>query len=557
MHTENVFRGGETVVSDGGRAILFGSSRGQRGIALDEIPRGRPLVFNQALVFARAIGRCRALALRSLGSAAAVAVIGAAVWLAAAVAPAPAADGQLDKSPAKVKAAEVHRPTPLPDRIILTFAGDPATTMAVTWRTSTDVTTAFAEIVPAGPGPNFPKGAQRVAARTEALATDLNKAHFHSVQFEGLQPATKYAYRVGDGENFSEWFQFTTAGDRPEPFEFLYFGDAQNDIRTHWSRVVREAFRDAPKARFAIHAGDLVNRGDSDAAWGEWFQAGGWLNAMIPSVPVPGNHDQAKNSFGLSGLTPHWRAQFTLPEHGPSGVEETCYTLVYQGVRIIALDSNRQIEAQTRWLTDVLQANKAHWVICTFHHPIFSTAKARDNAALRAAWKPAFDRFRVDLVLQGHDHTYGRTGLDTPPAKTAGATATTQSVGNSGAAAGFEATDRPSTRETPQAAESTPSAGLANRTAAATGTVYVVSVSGPKMYSLQPEPMLKRTAENTQLYQIIRVEGDTLRFEARTAVGELYDAFLLRKRPGEVNELVEQGPAAALRPRTVSAAGSQ
>lgn len=68
---------------------------------------------------------------------------------------------------------------------------------------------------------------------------------------------------------------------------------------------------------------------------------------------------------------------------------------------------------------------------------------------------------------------------------------------------------------------------------------------------------MNHTAENTQLYQIVRVDGDTLRYEARTAVGDLYDAFLLRKRPGEINELAEQGPAAALRPGTVSAAGER
>ncbi|MFM8215573.1 MAG: fibronectin type III domain-containing protein, partial [Pirellula sp.] len=47
-----------------------------------------------------------------------------------------------------------------------------------------------------------------------------------------LQPATKYAYRVGDGVNWSEWFQFRTASTQPEPFSFVYFGDAQNDLRT-------------------------------------------------------------------------------------------------------------------------------------------------------------------------------------------------------------------------------------------------------------------------------------------------------------------------------------
>ena len=44
---------------------------------------------------------------------------------------------------------------------------------------------------------------------------------------------------------------------------------------------------------------------------------------------------------------------------------------------------------------------------------------------------------------------------------------------------------------------------------------------------------MRRAAENTQLYQIITVDGDELRFEARTATGELYDAFRLNKRPAK------------------------
>ncbi len=465
----------------------------------------------------------------------------AATWLAAAALPAVGAEGQSERAPAKIKPAEVHRPALLPDRIVLTYAGDPATTMAVTWRTSTEVVEACAEIAPAEAGPSFPKAARRVAARTAALTTDLNKAHFHAVRFEGLAPATKYAYRVGDGANFSEWFQFSTASDRAEPFEFIFLGDAQNDIRTHWSRVLREAFRDAPKARFALHAGDLVNRGDSDAAWGEWFQAGGWLHAMIPTIAAPGNHEQVKGADGVSRLNAHWRTQFTFPENGPPGLEETCYTLVYQGVRIVALDSNRQIEEQARWLAKVLQGDKARWVVCTFHHPIFSTAKSRDNAAVRAAWKPVFDRFRVDLVLQGHDHTYGRTGLETPAAEPAAAKSSKSAAAT----------------EPPAASEPAQPAPTAGRRSSPTGTVYVVSVSGPKMYPLQPSPLMKRTAEDTQLYQIIRIDGDTLHYEARTAVGELYDAFLLRKRPGEINELVEQTPSAAPRQRTVAPGKSQ
>jgi hypothetical protein len=72
-----------------------------------------------------------------------------------------------------------------------------------------------------------------------------------------------------------------------------------------------------------------------------------------------------------------------------------------------------------------------------------------------------------------------------------------------------------------------------------TGTVYVVSVSGPKMYNIEPKPFMVRVAEDTQLYQVIHIDGSKLRYESRTANGELYDAFELAKEIGKTNQLVE------------------
>jgi hypothetical protein len=62
------------------------------------------------------------------------------------------------------------------------------------------------------------------------------------------------------------------------------------------------------------------------------------------------------------------------------------------------------------------------------------------------------------------------------------------------------------------------------------------------MYDVGRRPYMRRVAEDTQLYQIITVDGDELRYEARTAIGETYDAFTLRKRDGKPNELVERIP---------------
>jgi len=426
-------------------------------------------------------------------------------------------DGEHDHPVRALKPAEMYAPGIMPDRIILTWAGDPKTTQAVTWRTSVEVVEGYAELAIAGGGPDFAVLTEDYHATTTALKTDINTAHFHSVQFKNLKPGTKYAYRVGDKTNWTEWFHFSTEKEQAEPFSFIYFGDAQNDIRSMWSRVIREAHSDAPKAKFIIHAGDLINRAQSDGEWGEWFGAGAWINAMIPSVPAVGNHEMHKSEAdSKSTLSHHWRPQFTLPSSESEGLDETCYTLSYQDTLIVVLNSNERLEQQVPWLDNVLKNNKKRWVVCTFHHPIFSTGKDRDNAKLRSLWKPVLDKYRVDLVLQGHDHTYGRTGLETPVAEPV-------TIGN--VPTGVQKMDT------------------------FTGTIYVVSVSGPKMYKLSPKPFMKRVAEDTQLYQVIHIDGDTLRYESRTAIGDLYDGFVLEKETGKVNRMTELEPAVPERRR--------
>jgi hypothetical protein len=71
------------------------------------------------------------------------------------------------------------------------------------------------------------------------------------------------------------------------------------------------------------------------------------------------------------------------------------------------------------------------------------------------------------------------------------------------------------------------------------GTVFVVSVSGPKMYPITKGDYAVRLAENTQLYQVIDVETSELHYKAYTATGQLYDAFTIKKRSGRPNQLFE------------------
>lgn len=400
--------------------------------------------------------------------------------------------------------------TPAPDRIVLTWVGAADTTQSVTWRTDGSGERAVGEVALATGGPAF----AREAAQVDAQSERLDDASFHTVTFSGLKPQTMYCYRVGDGKHWSEWSHFTTAASGAAPFSFLYFGDAQNDLKSHWSRVVREGFKEAPRAAFIIHAGDLVNRGNADGEWAEWFYSSGWILRTMPSLATPGNHEYGYKDRKLSK---YWRPQFAFPLNGPEGYEETVYTFEYQDTLFVSLDTNRPLEPQAAWLDEVVKESDATWKIVLMHHPVFGTAAKRDSPKRRATLQPAFDRNGIDLVLQGHDHTYSRTGR-------------MRHVHADGVDHAHE-----------EAGETNVPMGLRARDDQ-TGTVYVVSVSGPKMYGLVKQPFMIKAAENTQLYQVVSIDGDELTYSAFKATGELFDRFVLRRRPGAPNELIEKLP---------------
>jgi hypothetical protein len=384
---------------------------------------------------------------------------------------------------ARLSDKRIHQPSVLPDRIVLTWRKNPARSQSVTWRTDTSVRDAVAEFAVATAGPKFALEPRKVAATTTPYKSDLSEAHYHTAHFEGLTPNTKYAYRVGDGVHFSEWNHFTTASEKPEKFSFLYFGDSQHQLKTHWSRVVREAYAAAPQARFSLHAGDLVNWASSDAQWGEWFQAAEWINRTMPVVPVVGNHEYWHDE-GKS-VPRYWKLQFPLPENGPKDQLGSVYHFDFQGARFVVLNTNEPIPDQDRWLDDVLKKDPQRWTIVTFHHPMYSSAMGRDNPTLRKHWQPILNKHRVDLVLQGHDHCYGRSALEGSP-------------------------------------------------------VYVVSVSGPVFYPVDNTKWMVRKGQGIQTFQVITIDGDKLTFEARTALGDIYDSFTLTKQPdGKANALTD------------------
>lgn len=425
-----------------------------------------------------------------------------------------------DGAPIPRSAGLPYAPKNLPDRIILTPGADPARAMAVAFRTDTAQAESQAQIAVSVDGPTLGEKARLVTGKAMPVDSSYGRALYHQVRFDGLTPDTVYAYRVRGAAGWSEWYQFRTAAAEDKPFRFLYLGDIQNGILTYASRVIRQAFLANGDIRLVAHAGDLVGQRDDldhDDEWGEWNQAGGYNYASVPQVPATGNHEYVDlikpDGSESRRLGPYWPAQFALPSNGADPVKATTYYTDFQGVRFIVLDGTAAIDlgsmqAQTEWLDRTLASSKANWNVVLFHQPVFTCARPNDTAEIKAAWKPVFEKRKVDLVLQGHDHCYSRL------------------TGEAGRDANAKARADGSIQ----------------------GPVYLVSVTGSKMYRLndrtpwQPD----KVAEATELYQIVDVEPKRLKFRTFTASGKLYDGFDLERtaKGNRLSEIAESTLAA-------------
>lgn len=420
-----------------------------------------------------------------------------------------------------------------PDRIVVTLPEEPSRAFAVTWRTSQDIKDTVAEIALATPDARFDLAASSHPAISETLDlatvqrlgadvaiewnSELQPVRYHSVTFDDLEPDTLYAYRVRGGQDaWSEWYQVRTAPEEG-PITFIYVGDAQNGILSHWSRTIRAAFQTAPDARFILHAGDLVNRASRDLEWAEWFKAVGFIHGMIPAIPLAGNHEYDRIGLPEDAtsriLSILWRPQFTLPvEEGlHPDLHETVYTVRYSDdLQVFVLDTQGgRIEEQAAWLDTALTASEARWRIVSMHHPVFSSGRGRDNADRRKIILPVLLKHNADLILQGHDHTYAR-GLIAHEE-------------------GAQTPERIGMGEAEQIR-----------------TMFVNSVSGAKQYTFKDDRWdgyapdgveLQNFAENTQFFQVIRIDGNTLEYTAYTATGDVYDSFVMAQGENAVKTL--------------------
>ena len=262
---------------------------------------------------------------------------------------------------------------------------------------------------------------------TDGVAYDSNH-----VTVTGLAANTTYYYTVEKNGEQTEVQEYKTGSF--DSVKMLYVGDpqigaskgqpqngealvadsgaantaARNDA-FGWNRTLEIATEQNPDLNFVISAGDQVNK----TGQAKEEEYAGYLSpdvlAGLPVATTIGNHDS---------LNPDYMYHFNNPnttEYGETEAGGDYYYSYGDGLFIVLNTNNYNVAEHEQAIAEAVASDPdAVWRIVTIHQDIYGTGldhSDTDGMILRTQLTPIFDEYDIDVVLQGHDHTYSRSKL--------------------------------------------------------------------------------------------------------------------------------------------------
>jgi Purple acid Phosphatase, N-terminal domain/Calcineurin-like phosphoesterase len=324
----------------------------------------------------------------------------------------------------------------------LAFGNDPRTEITVSWQVPVAVKNPFIRI-----GAQPWDLSRKIPAEVRTLYTpagvgasgDHTQYYLHA-QLTNLRPGRTYYYGVGhagfdpaEPHLLGTLGTFTTAPSQAEPFTFTAFGD--EGVSYH--ALANNSLLLGQNPAFHLHAGDIAygdpagqgkttDTGFDSRVWDQFLYQTESVAKQVPWMPSYGNHDMeawySPNGYGGE------EARWTLPDNGPDKKNlPGVYSFVYGNTAVISLDANDisfEIPAnlgisggtQTTWLEAQLKKYRADddidFIVVFFHHCAYCTSTAHaSEGGVRQEWVPLFEKYTVDLVINGHNHQYERTDV--------------------------------------------------------------------------------------------------------------------------------------------------
>lgn len=318
-----------------------------------------------------------------------------------------------------------------PSQINITLGEDSSTEATIAWLTKYSLTASDIELVPYSENPVFtgnPTTDSRVNASSETVirtypGTDLGifallnyetEYVHHTVKLSGLEPDTKYCFRIGDAERgwWSDTGVIQTAGGEGA-FTFLTMTDPQAQRPDHYERfaeTIETAHELYPDAKFVVSAGDQVDMGTNNKHWNYFLNSTDEF-LSLPFMPATGNHED--EGAVITGV-------FELPNVPEQDLDTgVFYSYEYNGVHFTVLNTNddeddKLSDAQMEWLRNDIKNSNAKFNIVVLHKAPYSNGSHVSDGeveGIRNQLSALLPNLGVDLVVQGHDHVYLRTDV--------------------------------------------------------------------------------------------------------------------------------------------------
>jgi len=263
--------------------------------------------------------------------------------------------------------------------------------------------------------------------------TDENQTYYHVIKavLSGLEEGKTYTYRCLD-KTFgaeSKDFTFTVNNREKESFKFIHISDSQTNASKYldplgvgkgsgWAlaNTFKGIQKNGQNFDFILHTGDIVEWSRYESYWRNMLDFNSKYFAGMPVMPISGNHEATYRN-GSHEIFKHFNLDLTEQDTS-LGVY---YSFDYGNAKFIMLDTNdlsgNKIKAdQYNWLVNTLKNNTKKWTIVSIHNPMYSVGKwGADSSqnliaiSLREQLSDLFAEYGVDIVLQGHDHTYSKT----------------------------------------------------------------------------------------------------------------------------------------------------
>lgn len=279
---------------------------------------------------------------------------------------------------------------------------------------------------------------------TQETAVEIDSAQYYSnkVTVKNLTENTQYYYQVFKNGNWTEAEEYSTKSF--SSFSFLYVGDPQigaskgqtseegetmvsasNTLSSaaednlaarndgyNWNQVLNKAVAEHSNVSFMVSAGDQVNYAKNEREYAAYLGADALKS--LPVATTIGNHDSGSNQYSLHYNNPNtFAVEDTAYTNGKTAAG-TDYYYTYGNVLFIVLDTNNyNCATHENVIKKAISENQdAKWRVVMFHQDIYGSGldhSDSDGIILRTQLTPIFDANDIDVVLQGHDHTYSRT----------------------------------------------------------------------------------------------------------------------------------------------------